>query len=94
MGKQASILKVFNSAKKHATKARQCITCFIAEYGKLFHDREYIKGAFHSCSDALFESLWNKETITSGIEDILMSARSVQWCINEMEECQSAASLL
>lgn len=55
----------------------------IAKHGKPF---TVIKEAFLSCSDALFESLPNKETIKSRIKDIPTSAIRVQQRINEMAE--------
>ena len=84
--KQASSFKVFTTAKDHGTEASYCIAHCIAKHGKPFTDGEFIKEAFLSCSDALFESLPNKETIKSRIKDIPTSARSVQRHIDEMAE--------
>ena len=85
-GKQASTLKDFATAKNHATEASYRIAHCIAKHGKPFTDGEYIKEAFLSCSDVLFENLPNKETIKSRIKDIPTSARSVQRRVDEMAE--------
>ena len=84
--KQACSFKVFTTAKDHGTEASYRIAHCIAKHGKPFTDGEFIKEAFLSCSDALFESLPNKETIKSRIKDIPTSARSVQRRIDEMAE--------
>ncbi len=84
--KQASSLKVFAKAQNHATEASYRIAHCIAKHGKPFTDGEYIKEAFLSCSDTLFENLPNKETIKTRIKDIPTSARTVQRCIHEMAE--------
>ena len=60
--KQASSFKVFTTAKDHGTEASYRIAYCIAKHGKPFTDGEFIKEAFLSCSDALFESLPNKVT--------------------------------
>ena len=85
-GKQANTLKVFATAKDHATKASYHIANCIAKRGKPFSDGEYIKEPFICSSDVLFDGLPNKETIKSRIKDIPISARSVERRIEEMAE--------
>lgn len=77
-GKQANTLKVFATAKDHATEASYHIANCIAKRGKPFTDGEYIKEAFICSSDVLFYGLPNKKTIKSRIKDIPISARSVE----------------
>ncbi|XP_065148348.1 general transcription factor II-I repeat domain-containing protein 2-like [Paramisgurnus dabryanus] len=72
--------------KNNATEASYQIANCIAKRGKPFTDGEYIKDAFLSCSEVLFDGLPNKETIMSKIKDIPMSARTVQRRIEEMAE--------
>ena len=63
--KQASSFKVFTTAKNHRTQAGYRIAHCIAKHGKPFTPGKFIKEAFHSCSDALFEHLPNNLTIKS-----------------------------
>lgn len=84
--KQANTFKVFATAKNYATKASYHFAHCIAKCGKPFTDGEYIKEAFLSSSDALFDGLPDKETIKSRIKDIPMSTRSVERRIEDMAE--------
>ena len=85
-GKQANSLKIFATAKNHGTEASFRISHCIGKHGKPFTDGEYIKEAFLSSSEVLFEGLPNQETIKSRIRDIPISARSVERRIEEMAE--------
>lgn len=84
--KPTSTLHVFARRKNNDTEASYQIANCIAKRGKPFTDGEYIKDAFLSCSEVLFDGLPNKETIMSRIKDIPMSARTVQRRIEEMAE--------
>ena len=68
MEKQPNSLKVL-TAKNHATEASHPIAHCIEKHGKPFTEDEYIKEAFLSSSEVLFEGLPNKETIKSRIKD-------------------------
>lgn len=58
----------------------------IVKQGKPFTDGEYIKDAFLSSADVLFDGLPNKETVKSRNKDIPVSARTVQQRIEVMAE--------
>lgn len=84
--KQTSTLHVFVQSKNNATEASYRIAHWIAKHGKPFKDRDYIKDAFLSSAEALFDGLPNIETIKSRIRDIPVSARTVHRRIEEMAE--------
>uniref|UniRef100_UPI00358ECE96 general transcription factor II-I repeat domain-containing protein 2-like n=1 Tax=Myxine glutinosa TaxID=7769 RepID=UPI00358ECE96 len=92
-GKQANTLKIFATAKNHATEASYCIAYCIAKHRKPFTDGKYIKEAFLCSSEVLFEGLANKEIIKSRIKDIPMSSGSVERRIEEMAENVSAQQI-
>ena len=50
----------------------------IAQHGKPFTDGVFIKEAFLSCADVLFDDLPNKSTIISRIQDMPVSARTIE----------------
>ena len=63
-----------NRTTKNSYKAAQCI----AQHGKLFTDEVFIKEAFLNCADVLFDDLPNKSIIISRIQDIPVSARTIE----------------
>ncbi|KAF7644751.1 hypothetical protein LDENG_00216470 [Lucifuga dentata] len=58
----------------------------VAKHGKTFTDGEYIKEAFLSTAEVLFEGLPNKDTMTSRIKEVPLSARTVERRLTEMAE--------
>ncbi|KAG9259865.1 general transcription factor II-I repeat domain-containing protein 2-like [Astyanax mexicanus] len=83
-GKQSSSLKVFVNSQGHVTEASYNLASCIAKHGKPFTDGEYVKEAFLSCAETLFDDLPNKDTVKTRIKDMPTSARTVQRRINEM----------
>uniref|UniRef100_A0A3B1J491 SPIN-DOC-like zinc-finger domain-containing protein n=1 Tax=Astyanax mexicanus TaxID=7994 RepID=A0A3B1J491_ASTMX len=83
-GKQSSSLKVFVNSQGHVTEASYNLASCIAKHGKPFTDGEYVKEAFLSCAETLFDDLPNKDTIKTRIKDMPTSARTVQRRIDEM----------
>lgn len=84
--KQTSTLHVFARSIQRLKHLSYRIAHCIVKQGKPFTDREYIKDAFLSSADVLFDGLHNKETVKSRIKDIPVSARTVQRHIEEMVE--------
>lgn len=82
--KQSSTLNVFVRSKNNASEASYRIAHCITKHGKPFTDGEYIKDAFLSSTEVLFDGLPKKESIKSRSKDIPMSARTVQRRIEEM----------
>ncbi|XP_074847014.1 general transcription factor II-I repeat domain-containing protein 2A-like isoform X1 [Carettochelys insculpta] len=80
--KQSNVLANKNQAIEGSYKIAHCIV----KHGKPFTDGYYIKEAFLSCSDVLFNDLPNKDTVISRIKDLPLSAGSVERCIGEMAE--------
>ena len=62
-----------NRTTESSYKAPECI----AQHGKPFTDGTFIKEAFLSCADFLFDDLPNKSTIISRIQDMPVSARTI-----------------
>ena len=56
----------------------------IAKYGKPFTDGVFVKVAFLSCAEVLFDDLPNKCTIISRIKDMPVSPRTVERHITNM----------
>ena len=63
-----------NRTTESSYKAAECI----AQHGKPFTDGVFIKKAFLSCADVLFDDLLNKSTIISRIQDMPVSARTIE----------------
>ena len=61
--KQTTFFKKVIAGKYRPTEGSYKIAQCIAKSGKTFTDGEYIKRAFLSCSDVLFDDLPNKDTI-------------------------------
>ena len=82
--KQSSIFKKVISGPNRTTecsyKAAECI----AQHGKPFTDGVFIKEAFLSCADVLFDDLPNKSTIISRIQDMPVSARTIERRITDI----------
>ncbi|CAB4056293.1 unnamed protein product [Lepeophtheirus salmonis] len=56
----------------------------IAKHGRLFTDGKYIKEAFLSCAETLFNDLPNKDIITTRIKTMPTSSCIAQWRIDDM----------
>lgn len=84
--KQIGSLRIFTRLKNIASEASYRLAHCIAKHGKPFTDGEYIKDAFLSSAEVLFDGLPNKENIILRIKDIPMSARTVQRRIEKMTE--------
>ena len=82
--KQTSVLKKVSQSKNRATEGSYKVAQRIAKYGKPFTDEDYIKQAFQSCYDVLFDDLPSKNTIISRIKGMPVSARTVERRISEM----------
>ena len=63
-----------NRTTKSSCKTAECI----AQHGKLFADGVFIKEAFLSCADVLLDDLPNKSSIISRIQDMPVSARTIE----------------
>ncbi|XP_074838070.1 protein FAM200C-like isoform X2 [Carettochelys insculpta] len=84
--KQSSAFGNFSAVKCQVTEGSYKVARCVAKHRKPITDGEYIKEAFLSCSDVLFNDLPNKDTILSRIKDLPLSARSVENCVGEMAE--------
>lgn len=82
--KQSVVFKGLSHAKILATQASFKISESIAKHGKPFTDGEYLKEAFLSSAEILFDGLPNKETILSRIKDMPASARTVERRVSDM----------
>ena len=82
--KQSNIFKKSirstNQTMKSSYKVAECI----AKRGKPFTDGDFIEEVFINCSEVLFEDLTNKNVILSRIENLPVSARTVERCVENM----------
>ena len=69
-----------NRTTKSSYKTAECI----AQNGKLFTDGVFIKEAFLSCVDILLDDLPNKSSIISRIQDMPVSARTIERRITDI----------
>ena len=69
-----------NRTTESRYKAAECIT----QHGKPFIDGVFIKKAFLSCADVLFDDLPNKSTINLRIQDMPVSARVIERRITDI----------
>ena len=69
-----------NRTTESSYKAAECI----AQHGTPFTDGVFIKEAFLSCADVLFDDLPNKSTIISRIQDMPVSARTIERRITDV----------
>ena len=69
-----------NRTIESSYKAAECI----AQHGKPFTEGVFIKEAFLSCVDVLFDGLPNKSTIISRIQDMPVSARTTERRITDI----------
>ena len=76
--KQSSIFKKVISGANRTTKSSYKAAECIAQHSKPFAEGVFIKEAFLSCADVLFDDLLNKSTIISRIEDMPVSARTIE----------------
>ena len=63
-----------NRTTESSYKSAECI----AQHGKPFTDGVFIKEAFLSCADVLFNDLPNKSTIILRIQDMPVSVRTIE----------------
>ena len=78
-GKQSSIFKKMISGANRTTESSYKAAKCIAQHGKPFTDGLFIKKAFLSCADVLFDDdLLNKSTIISRIQDMPVFARAIE----------------
>ena len=76
--KQISVFTNLHAVKYQATEGSYKVALYIAKHGKPFTNGEYIKEAFLSSLQALFDGLPNKDTIISKIKYMSASARAVE----------------
>ena len=81
--KQSSIFKKVISANRTTESSDKAAKCF-AQHGKPFTDGVFIKEAFLSCADVSFDGLPNKSTIISRIQDMPVSARTIERRITDI----------
>ena len=82
--KQSSILmKVISGTNRTTESSYKAADC-IAQHGKPFTDGVFIKEAFLSCADIMFDDLPNKSTIVLRIQDIPISARTIERRITDI----------
>ena len=82
--KQSSIFKKVISGANRTTESSYKAAECIAQHGKPFTDGVFIKEAFLSCADVLFDDLPNKNTIISRIQDMPVSARTIERRITDI----------
>jgi hypothetical protein len=85
-GNQKGVLQKFITKHHHSTTASFAAALAIARRGKPFSDGEYLKTAFIQCSEHLFNDFKNKKEILARIQELPLSARSVQRRIKDMAE--------
>ena len=82
--KQSSIFKkVITGANRTTESSYKAAEC-IVQHGKPFTDGVFIKEAFLNCADVLFDDLPNKSTIISRIQDMPVSARTIERRITDI----------
>ena len=69
-----------NRTTESSDKAAECI----AQHGKPFTDVVFIKEAFRSCADVVFDDLPKKSTIILRIQDMPVSARTIERRITDI----------
>ena len=82
--KQSSIFKKVISGANRTTESSYKAAECIAQHGKSFTDGVFIQEAFLSCADVLFDDLPNKSTIISRIQDMPVSARTIERRITDI----------
>ena len=82
--KQSSIFEKVISAANRTTESSYKAAEFIVQHGKLFTDGVFIKEAFPRCADVLFDDLPNKSTIISRIQDVPVSAQTIDGRITDI----------
>ena len=80
--KQRSIFKKVISGANRTTESSYKAAECIAQHRKPFTDGVFIKEAFISCADVLFDDLPNK--IISRIQDMPVSARTIERRITDI----------
>ena len=76
-------MKVISGANRTTESNDKAAEC-IAQHGKPFTDGVFIKEAFLGCADIMFDDLPNKSTIVLRIQDILVSARTIERRITDI----------
>ena len=74
------------SGANRTTKSSYKAAEYIAQHGTPFIDGVFIKEAFLSCADILFDDLPNKSNIILRIQDITVSAWTIERCITDIAE--------
>ncbi|CAB4057468.1 unnamed protein product [Lepeophtheirus salmonis] len=77
-GKQSISFKVLVNSQGNFTEASYNLASYIGKHKKLFTKGEYINEALLSYKETVFDNLPNKESITSRINYIVTSFRTVQ----------------
>ena len=72
------------SGKNRTTESRYKAAKCIAHHGKPFTGGVFTKEAFLSCADVMFDDLLDKSTIISRIQDIPVSARTIERRITDI----------
>ena len=82
--KQSGIFKKVICSMNRTIKGSYKIAEGIAKHGKPFIDELFVKEAFISCAEVLFDDSPNKCTLTSRIKDMPASPRTVERRITDM----------
>jgi hypothetical protein len=82
--KQSKFFKKAIQSSNQTIESSYEIASCIAKHGKPFSDGDFLKDAFISCSNVLFNDLPNKNTIMSRIKDVPTSSRTVERRFIEM----------
>ena len=82
--KQSSISKKAIGSTNQAIEGSYKVAERIAKHRKPFTDGAFVKEAFFSCTEVLFDDLPNKCTIISRIKDMPVSPRTVERHITNM----------
>ena len=82
--KQSSIFKKVISGTSRTTESSYKAAECIAQHGKPFTDGAFIKEAFLSLADVLFDDLPNKSSIISRIQDMPVFARTIEIRITDI----------
>ena len=82
--KQSGIFKKVICSINQTIKGSYKIAEGIAKHGKPFIDQLFVKEAFISCAEVLFDDSPNKCTLTSRIKDMPASPRTVERRITDM----------
>ena len=82
--KQSGIFKEMICSTNRTIKGSYKVAEGIAKHGKPFIDELFVKEAFISCAEVLFDDSPNKCTLISRIKDMPVSPRTVERRITDM----------